>query len=77
MGNFDIHYSVSDRQFDLNIRPKSDGMLKGVYYSLYSHGVWLANIYKINKDKYKALSYAGSFHQNELDVIGREIDLFN
>ncbi len=77
MEKFDIHYSVSNMQFNLNIRAKKDAGLKGVYYSLYRHGVWLANIYKIGKDKYKALSYTGAFHQNELDLIGRQIDMVN
>ncbi|GAA3981615.1 hypothetical protein [Mucilaginibacter dorajii] len=77
MKNFDIHYAVQDKQMNLNIRAKEDAALKGLYYSLYSHGVWLANIYKTSKEKYKTLSYTGSFHQNELDVIGQQIDLFN
>ncbi len=77
MKNFDIHYAIQDQQIDLNIRAKEDAMLKGLYYSLYSHGVWLANIYKISQEKYKTLSYTGSFHQNELDIIGHQIDLVN
>jgi hypothetical protein len=77
MEKFDIKYTVKDQQFDLNIRAKEDAALKGIYYSLYSHGVWLANIYKIEKEKYKALSYACTFHQKDLDIIGRQIDLVN
>lgn len=77
MEKFDIHYSVKDKQVDLNIRPKNDAIVKGIYYSLYKQGIWLANIYKTGKHKYKALSYAGAFHQNELDVIGQQIDLVN
>ncbi|WP_184548447.1 hypothetical protein [Mucilaginibacter sp. FT3.2] len=77
MEKFDIHYAVSDRQIDLNIRAKNDAILKCVYYSLYKQGIWLANIYKTGQQKYKALSYTGGFHQNELDVIGQQIDLLN
>jgi hypothetical protein len=77
MKNFDIHYAVKDKQFNLSIRAKEDVALKGVYYSLYRHGVWLANIYKISQEQYKALSYARSFHQNDLPAIGHQIDLCN
>ncbi|QEC77237.1 hypothetical protein [Mucilaginibacter ginsenosidivorax] len=77
MKKFDIKYAVKGKQFDLNIRAKSDSVIKGVYYSLYMHGVWLANIYKTGMEQYKALSYTSAFHQHELEAIGRQIDLVN
>ena len=76
MENFDIHYAANDRQFDLHILAKKNS-IKGVYYSVYDHGVWLANICKKGRNKYKALSYTGAFPQNDLDIIGHQIDLIH
>ncbi|HEY9195409.1 MAG TPA: hypothetical protein VIM77_04065 [Mucilaginibacter sp.] len=75
MKNFDIHYAVKDKLFNLNIRSKTDAVIKEGYYSLYRHGVWLANIYKKGKKNYETLSYTGSFRPADLELIGREIDL--
>lgn len=75
MKKFDIQYTLKDRQVNLNIRTKADAAIKGVYYSLYMHGVWIANIYKTGMKQYKALSYTNAFKQHELEAIGRQIDV--
>jgi hypothetical protein len=77
MKKFDIQYAVKDKHFNLNIRAKTDAAIKGVYYSLYMHGVWVANIYKTSMEQYKALSYTKDFLQHELDAIGQQIDMAN
>ncbi|WP_439695493.1 hypothetical protein ACFGVS_21190 [Mucilaginibacter sp. AW1-7] len=77
MKKFDIQYAVKDKQFNLNIRTKTDAVIKGVYYSLYMHGVWVANIYKTSMKQYKTLSYTRAFCQHELEAIGQQIDMAN
>jgi hypothetical protein len=77
MKKFDIQYAVKDKQFNLNILAKTDAAIKGVYYSLYMHGVWVANIYKTSMKQYKTLSYTSAFCKHELEAIGRQIDLAN
>jgi len=77
MKKFDIKCAVKGKQLNLNIRTKTDSTINGVYYSLYMHGVWVANIYKTSKEQYKALSYTRVFLQHELEAIGQQIDLVN